>query len=220
MIRITNRDESLGKHGMSTGKRTATTRCVPLVLLLLIVFMAGSAGCIKVVQTTLSGGAAGNANGAPVVTEPPTSVVTPIDIAQSTPTPIPAAVQTPNQSTVITEVTPFVTPNPYVFPQAVQINETPQYSSFLYRQPEFTKTYTLIGNGNAFGLMVNVVKAPLYIVFTVKPKYDCLENPDSCRGTVLVPVNSPYMTITVRDNQTHEIVARDGYGGIYSLRYR
>ena len=127
MIRITNRDESLGKHGMSTGKRTATTRCVPLVLLLLIVFMAGSAGCIKVVQTTLSGGAAGNANGAPFVTEPPTSVVTPIDIPQSTPTPIPAAVQTPNQSTVITEVTPFVTPNPYVFPQAVQINESPQY---------------------------------------------------------------------------------------------
>jgi len=200
---------------MTPAKYTAV-RGFSIIVLVVLIAMVGCSGCIKVVQTTLSGGAAGNANGAPVVTETPTSAVTPIDIPQSTPTSLPAAVQTPAQSTVITEVTPFLTPNPYVFPQAVQINATPQYYSFLSRQPEFTKTYTLIGNGNAFGLQVDVVKAPLYIVFTVTPKYDCLEDPDSCRGTVLVPVNSPYMTITVRDNQTHEIVAKDGYGGIYS----
>ncbi|MGA9085389.1 MAG: hypothetical protein ACLQMU_12240 [Methanoregula sp.] len=199
-----------------TSAKCTRVRGFSIIVLVVLIAMVGGSGCIKAVKTTLSGGPpAGETTPLPFVTETPTSDVTPIDIPQSTPTPIPAAVQTPNQSTVITEVTPFVTPNPYVFPQAVQINESPQYP-FLYRQPEFTRTYTLIGNGNAFGLQVNVVKAPLYIVFTVNPKYDCLKDPDSCRGTVLVPVNSPYMTITVRDNQTHEIVARDGYGGIYS----
>jgi hypothetical protein len=53
-------------------------------------------------------------------------------------------------------------------------------------------------------------------VYTVNPKYDCLQDPDSCRGTILVPVNNPYMTITVRNNQTNEIVAEDGYSRQYS----
>src|SRR5208337_3183767 len=115
---------------MTPAKYTAV-RGFSIIVLVVLIAMVGCSGCIKVVQTTLSGGAAGNANGAPVVTETPTSAVTPIDIPQSTPTSLPAAVQTPAQSTVITEVTPFLTPNPYVFPQAVQINATPLYYSFL-----------------------------------------------------------------------------------------
>jgi hypothetical protein len=54
------------------------------------------------------------------------------------------------------------------------------------------------------------------IYFTINPKYDCLNDPDSCRGTVLVPVNLPYCTITVTDNQTHQIVAQDGYAREFS----
>jgi hypothetical protein len=117
------------------------------------------------------------------------------------------------KSDVVIEVTPFTTPNPYPIIHGVRINSTPQYA-FLYRQPEFTKTYTL--GGNAVGLLVNVAQGPLYIRYIVKPKYDCLKDPDSCRGTVLVPVNRPYMTITVRDNQTQKIVAESGYAREYS----
>ena len=64
---------------------------------------------------------------------------------------------------------------------------------------------------HAVGLEVNVTEGPFLIYFTINPKYDCLNDPDSCRGTVLVPVNRPYCTITVTDNQTHQIVAEDGY---------
>ena len=71
-------------------------------------------------------------------------------------------------------------------------------------------------SGNATGLLVNVAEGPLYIVFVVTPEYDCMANPDSCRGNLAASVNRPYMTITVRDNQTHEIVAEDGYAREYS----
>lgn len=120
---------------------------------------------------------------------------------------------TPTKSDVVTEFTLIPTPNPYPGINGTQINGTPQYS-FLYRQPEFTKTYTL--SGNAVGLRVNVEHGPLYIVYTVDPKYDCLDDPDSCRGTVFASRNRPYMTITVRDNSTQEIVAQDGYAREYS----
>ena len=130
----------------------------------------------------------------------------------------PVVTQTPAKSDVITEVTPYETPNPYVFPQAVKINGVPLQPAYQYNTPEYTKTYTL--TGNAEGLLVNVVKGPLFIIYTVNPKYDCLQDPDSCRGTILVPVNNPYMSITVRDNQTNKIVAEDGYGQAVQLRYR
>ena len=117
-----------------TSAKCTRVRGFSIIVLVVLIAMVGGSGCIKAVKTALSGGPpAGETTPLPFVTETPTSDVTPIDIPQSTPTPIPAAVQTPNQSTVITEVTPFVTPNPYVFPQAVQINESPQYP-FLYRQ--------------------------------------------------------------------------------------
>jgi hypothetical protein len=140
------------------------------------------------------------------VTEPPT-------VVPSTPTPVPIPQITPAKSEIVSEVTPFTTPDPYPIIHGVRINSTPQYA-LQYRQPEFTKTYTL--TGNAYGLLVNVVQGPLYIRYTIDPKYDCLKDPDTCRGTVLVPVNRPYMTITVRDNQTQQIVAQDGYGREYS----
>jgi hypothetical protein len=63
---------------------------------------------------------------------------------------------------------------------------------------------------------VNVIEGPLYLVYTVNPQNDCLRNPDSCRGSLDKPVQRPYLTITVRDNETGEILAEDGYGREYS----
>ena len=135
-------------------------------------------------------------------------------VTPATPTSIPVP-RSPRQNRNCSEVPPFTTPNPFppIDYPGTQINSTPQYA-FQYRQPEFTKTYTL--TGNSYGLLVNVVQGPLYIRYTINPKYDCLKDPDTCRGTVLVPVNRPYMTITVRDNQTQQIVAQDGYAREYS----
>jgi hypothetical protein len=126
---------------------------------------------------------------------------------------VPITEMTPAKSEVVTEVTPFLTPDPYPIIHGTRINSTP-LDNPLDRNPEFEKTYTL--GGNAVGLMVNVAEGPLYIVYAVTPKYDCMESPESCRGNLAASVNRPFMTITVRDNYTHEIVAEDGYGREFS----
>jgi len=179
-----------------------------IVLAVLIGISLISAGCIKNAQQLVDRGGTAEA------TVPEVSGTgIPDEVTPPTPTTVPVPVLTPAKSNIVTEVSPVLTPNPYAIQHAARVNQTPRYN-FLYRQPEFTKTYSL--TGNAYGLLVNVVQGPLYIKYTVNPKYDCLSNPDSCRGTVLVPVNRPYLTITVRDNQTGQIVAQDGYGREYS----
>ncbi|MFA5237640.1 MAG: hypothetical protein WC362_07295 [Methanoregula sp.] len=190
-----------------TGKTARTKQVLLIAVIVVLVVLSGCAGCIKNAQHLMEGGGS-TADPVPSVGETEIPTVVPV-----TPTPIPVPVITPAKSEIVTEVSPILTPDPYVIQHAARINQTPQYA-FLYRQPEFTKTYTL--TGNAYGLLVNVVQGPLYIKYIVNPKYDCLDDPDSCRGTVLVPVNNPYMTITVRDNQTQEVVAKDGYGREYS----
>jgi hypothetical protein len=192
---------------MSTEKRRLKPWCITLTILL--VLLVSSAGCINMIKKSTEGGNTVTPTDTPPVAENNTE-----NSSTSAPAiqqPVPQL--TPMKSNVVVEVTPYTTPDPYPIIQGVRINSTPQYD-FLYRQPEFSKTYTL--SGNAVGLLVNVVQGPLYIVYTVHPKYDCLNDPDSCRGTVLVPVNNPYMTITVRDNQTKDIVAEDGYAREYS----
>jgi hypothetical protein len=192
---------------MNTEKRMLVTWCVPLVLLL-IVLMTGSAGCIKMAQNAISGDPVSTQ--VPVITDTP--MITPAALPQSTPAPVPIPVLTPAKSDIVTEVTPVVTPNPYITQYAIPINGTSLQPAFQYRQPEFTKTYT-IDRTNPVGLLVNVVQGPLFVVYTVNPKYNCLSDPDSCRASVSL---LPYMIITVRDNQTGDIVAQDGYGGTFS----
>ena len=185
-----------------------------VIIAFFMMLVISSAGCIKIAQNALGGRSAAvdTSNITPDVTALPT--VSHHKLPQSAPPANPVVMMTPAKSDIITEVTPDLTPNPYVFPNATPINETPLQPAFQYNTPEFTKTYTL--TGNAIGLLVNVAQGPLYVVYTVNPKYDCMEDPDSCRGTILVPVNSPYMSITVRNNQTNDIVAEDGYGRQYS----
>ncbi|HNX16954.1 MAG TPA: hypothetical protein PKM50_01340 [Methanoregula sp.] len=181
-------------------------------MMVLLIVLTGCSGCIKVAQDSLSGEPSFTLENSPDVTDIPTLAEN-ITVQTTIPTPTPAPELTPVKSDIVKDATPCTTPNPYPILHGVRINSTPQYA-FLYRAPEYTKTYTL--TGNAYGLVVNVVEGPLYIRYTVNPKYDCLDDPDSCRGTVFAPVNRPYMTITVRDNQTQQIVAKDGYGREYS----
>jgi hypothetical protein len=188
------------------------------LLLVLVIFMAGSAGCIKLIQKTAGGESAATAipdavkaHGSPSIQSPSAGTSA---TRKSLPAPsIPVPTVTPQQPALVQEAAPILTPNDNVILHAVQINTTPGYY-LLYKPWVFTKTYTL--RDNATALLVNVTEGPLVIGFTVNPMYDCLADPDSCRGTALVSVNNPYLTITVRDNQTQEIVAEDGYAGEYS----
>ncbi len=193
---------------------------IPAVILLLVmvIFIAGTAGCIKHIQKTAGGDAEATLapdsvqnHNSPVLQPAPTG--TPATVKSPSAASVPVASVTVQQSAQVQEVAPILPDDPYPIIHGVRVNAAPVYA-FLNRTPEFKKTYTL--RGNATGLLVNVAQGPLYIVFKVNPEYDCLSHPESCRGTLAVPVNRPYLTITVRDNRTQAIVAEDGYAREYS----
>ncbi len=182
------------------------------ILLILFVLVSLSGGCINKVLQNDSDSEFPAVSDNPdfnVMTDGSGNTAIPPAIANQEP----VAQMTPVKSEIVTEAAPFVTPDPYPILHGTRINETPQYR-FIDRVPEFTKNY--IFRGNATGLLVNVVEGPLYIVYTVKPQNDCLLSPNSCRGDLEKPVQRPYLTITVRDNETHDIIAEDGYGREYS----
>ena len=191
------------------------TLLVSTGILILIVCLASCSGCLgKIMSQASDSEVADNAlenedgTSAPVYSGgdvPSPGVVSP-DYQ-------PFVQMTPVKSEIVTEVSPIVTPDPYPILHGTRINETFEYR-FIDRIPEFEKSYTF--SGNATGLLVNVVEGPLYIVYTVNPQNDCMANPGSCRGDLEKPVQRPYLTITVRDNETQEIIAEDGYGGEYS----
>jgi hypothetical protein len=184
-----------------------------VVLLILLAATMFSCGCIKKVQN-LTESAEGSFTVIPVNPGDATLPdATPSGGIAASVSPAPVVQMTPAKSEIATEVAPILTPDPYPIIHGLRLNETRQYS-FLDRMPEYQRIYTL--GGNATGLLVNVVEGPLYIVYVIEPQNDCIVDPESCRGEMLKPVQRPYLTITVRDNQTQEIVAQDGYGGTYS----
>lgn len=195
--------------GMHYRKKTLGLLAVSFSLLLFI----SSAGCMNTLQKTMNASATGKpAGGSGSVisgSQQDTAAAIP-DI----PPPAPVLPKlTPLRSNITTDVSPILTPDPYPILHGTRINETFQYR-FPYRQPEFKKRYHL--TGNATGLLVNVVEGPLYIVFVVTPQKDCLVSPESCRGSMTSPVTRPSLKITVRDNQTGEIVAEDGFAREFS----
>jgi len=112
----------------------------------------------------------------------------------------------------VAEALPILTPDPYPLPPYILPNASQPTPSPLV--PEFTRKYTL--QGNATGLTVNVTKGPLLITYDINPLSDCLDQPESCRGTMEKPVNRPYFTLTIRNLTTKEIVAEDGYAREFS----
>ena len=180
-------------------------------VLILIALFTLSSGCIRMLQKNADSEQAGEM--VPQETPAVNSIPAPAEETPGSLPQVPVAQMTPEKSDIVTEVTPYLTPDPYPILHGQRINGTPQYNP-LDRDPDFEKDYHLTGDAN--GLLVNVVEGPLYIVFVVKPNQDCLLHPDDCKGTLTAPVTRPYLTITVRDNQTQEVVAEDGYGREYS----
>jgi len=190
--------------------RNSFTACILLCVLVLLVSISG--GCVnKILQKDTraeSSETVGYGNSTDLAGTPGTEQRSPAVIPA-----VPVAKITPVKSEIVTEVAPYITPDPYPVMHATRINETPVYR-FIDREPEFEKKYVM--RGNATGFLVNVVEGPLYIVYSVKPQNDCLFDPETCRGGQTKPVQRPYLTITVRDNATQEVVTEDGYGRQYS----
>ncbi|AGB01964.1 hypothetical protein [Methanoregula formicica] len=183
-----------------------------LAILALLALVVVSSGCIKTLQSAMD----------PVPPTDTTPVAPGDDVAgtiqESQPAPAQAIVTvaelTPSKSAAVEEVAPVLTPDPYPIIHGSQLNQTLKVDPVYSGPYEFEKTYVF--RGNATGLRVNVAEGPLYLIYIVTPQNDCLLEPESCRGEKTKPVSRPYLTITVRDNQTHEIVAEDGYGREYS----
>jgi hypothetical protein len=201
-----------------TSKTMSHSGRIFLVLFLSLLIATVSSGCIKIVQRSIAGGeqaagsdvsvTKGNSSDAAAI-QIPTETANPVTSLETAQNPT----TTPSQPPLVAETAPIVENNPYPALHTTRINETSEYAQRA-RKPEFEKTYTL--RYNAIGLLVNVTKGPLMVYFDVNPVYDCLDNPDSCRGSPMASVNPPYLTITIRDNETRVIVAQDGYGGEYS----
>jgi len=190
------------------GKKTLS--CT-LVLAILIFTIAMIPGCLKIAQQYSddrpSEGSA---------TQPHDAIrfpTTPHDTV--TPTASETAVSARTTTDLVTDALPELTPNPYPGQHSRQFNTTTDPSRYV-RTPEFKKTYILRGNSTGLSVNATSLKGPLWISFTVKPLYDCLNNPDSCKGEVKKTISRPYFALTVRDNQTRAIVAEDGYGREFS----
>lgn len=189
-------------------------KAIYIFFLISLVFISvGASGCIKLMQQS-SG--SGNTQTLEVLNPDPTKTIpttAPVIAARENLPTHPILSATTTTPNLVTDAPPILPPDLYPIQHGTRINTTPE-SNLLDRPPEFTRTYTL--NDNATGMIVNVAKGPLIISFDVNPLYDCIENPDSCRGTLARSVNLPWMTITVRDNQTRGIVAEEGYAREYS----
>ena len=184
-----------------------------MILVFMVFLLVTTSGCIKLLQQS-----AGGEKGTVATVSHPnisdTSMRTSSVVrVKSIPPTMTVPVITPTSSSLVTDAAPILTPDPYPLQHATRINQTNE-SNDLSCIPEFTRTYTL--RSEAVGLLVNVTQAPLVISFDVNPMYDCVNNSDSCRGDLRNPMVQPYFILTIRDNQTKEIVAEDGYGRIYS----
>jgi len=178
------------------------------LFLIVLCIMVGTCGCVRLVQQSLDQG-----NETPAVPDSPPgsaigAVTTGIPVRPVSPVPTATA----ESGMEVYNATPDVTPVLYAIQHGTRINQTGLTSRYV--TPSFTHTYTL--GGAPIGLGVNVTKGPFLIYFTISPKVDCLNDPDSCRGTLGATVNRPYCTITVTDNLTHKVVAQDGYAREFS----
>ena len=210
------------------------------ILLIFLVLISCSCGCIKVVQRSLSQSPAGNesATGNGTSGSAPAMYTTAGSQSQAVPAPggpprvignhvvVPSSTTTaPSGSMAGNAAKPPLVSDASPIPvlaggeiqHATRVNISTAYNPgnmSMKRAPDFQKTYTL--NGNAVGMVVNVETGPLIIEFDVHPAVDCMNNPGSCRGSLAASVNRPYFIITVRDNTTQKIVAQDGYGREFS----
>ncbi|NMB78077.1 MAG: hypothetical protein GYA23_03160 [Methanomicrobiales archaeon] len=195
-----------------------------------ILVLVSSAGCIKVLQSGISG----EKESQHVPPEFPFEAS-----AQYEPDalPYPAEATTPvasqpDSTLQVDELSPkpYTTRDPYGLPYREHGNWSTREPARVARIPQFTKTVTLDGNTTVF--RVNVTDGPLVVDLAFNPKFKNPDNTDA--GNVCndedgvcedeekrygVFVNSftySKAEVAVRDGRSNGTVAKEGYGGIYS----
>lgn len=199
-------------------------------LIVLLVFLVASAGCIRTVQSAVSGGGApaetplpGAATAGPVTWDlVPADAPDDGSLAPAEPGPeFEADVVSPD---------PYITPDPYRLPYRDLQNRSESDLWVPYtvkRIPQFSKTFVLRSNSTA--IRVNVTRGPLEIHLNFDPQFT---DPDHSKiGRVETggdeensEVSGVQMSSFVYSNaevnvinaESNGMVTRDGYNGIYS----
>ncbi|WP_321504544.1 hypothetical protein [uncultured Methanoregula sp.] len=201
IIQLLRREKKPGPAGRRAG-------CT-ILLALLLCTAASAPGCLVLLQNQTS------EEQQPVPTLTSSSVQQPSSSVSPASQQIKSSAIQPQKTAIpparVAEAPPILTSDPYPVPVYVPVNTTSSPPPLV---PEFTRKYTL--RGNATGLVVNVTKGPLLISYDIRPQSDCLDKPESCRGTMGKPITRPYFTLTIRNPTTKEIIAVDGYAREYS----
>lgn len=203
---------------MSRSSRKPSSRSHPfritgLIVFLLLVAAVTSAGCIRLIQQSSGTGDPADTDVLQKSGLPQAAVTQPGPGVQAAPVQDPALSDKGIMVASVSEAAPILIPELYPSLHATRLNQTGNPPSRV-PAPFFKKTYPM--RGNATGLIVMAPQGPLVIMFDVRPVADCIEDPKSCRGDTIKPVNRPYFTLTVRDHETNGIVAEDGYGREFS----
>lgn len=219
------------------------TAPVSIGIIILLLVLVSSAGCIKQFQNYTGG-----INGTPSESSEFT-VIDPVSSQEGNPpgnsmggSPS-VAVTTPPGYIEVDEINPdpYVTSDPYRLPYRDLRNLSSSEPLRVVRIPQFMKKIVLRSNSTAFS--VTVPQAPLVIDLTFSPLF---ESPDLTGPGLTVDTSRKYpphkgegesgeeeeeehrvlsgafafvypqAEITVIDDITNETVAREGYGGIYS----
>ena len=184
----------------------------PLILSLLMVLLISSAGCIRIAENTLGGEKSGIADN--VTTSPN----------------IPPVLQQPHRKV-----------SSHLFPITFQLQKLQilLWSFHLNRPPIPIRLFMEYGSMQRPSTVSSRARRNLprptpwavmrWGSWSMSFMDRCISNIPLTRSTTvstilektageqyLVPVNRPYMTITVLDNQTQQIVAEDGYAREYS----
>jgi len=183
---------------------------VPLMVLVLLMVVLSS-GCINSVQAMLSG--SGTNGGLPYEDDYPSGIPLvpgpdgPAGAAAAlTPAPSPAA------TLVVEEVSPdpYVTTDPYRFPYRDHGNWSTVEALRIEKIPQYSKSFVLRSNSTA--VRVDAPEAPVVIDLVFSPLYD---NPDQTTGASGSYIHSKAL-VTVHQENSSAIVEQDGFGCGYS----
>lgn len=180
-----------------------------MILVLLMVVL--SSGCINSVQAML-GGSGTNGKlldedeyppGMSLVPGPDSSAG-----AAAVLTPAPSPAQT--LAVEVVSPDPYVTTDPYRLPYRDHGNWSTVDAVRVEKIPQYSKSFVL--RSNATAVRVNAPEAPVVIDLTFNPKWD---NPDQTKETSGSFVHSKAL-VTVHPDNSSAVLEQDGYGCGYS----
>lgn len=209
-------------------RKTMDSASARIGIIVILVLLVTSAGCIRTVQNAMSGEGAPaepqSASAAGIVAPPPGDLVPGTGVTETV-SPDP---KTPGLEVNVVSPDPYITPDPYRLPYRDFTNrsESDLWQPYtLKRYPQFSKMFILRSNSTA--IRVNVTQGPLEICLDFSPQFtdpdhSNMANVDEggegeeATGVQMSSFVFSNAEVTVIDAASNGTVAQDGYNGVYS----